>query len=157
MKNITLHRPTIDELSFRQQLLSDPATMAYNHAWGGTIDFPPERWAEWYARWVEEPSGQRFYRYIYDAAEDVFAGETAYHFDGELNTFLCDVIVRASCRGRGYGRRGLELLCEAAKLNGIERLSDNIAADNPSVSLFLRCGFYEVSRNKDYILVEKNL
>lgn len=157
MQSITLHRPTMDELLFRQQLLSDPATMSYNHAWGGTIDFPQERWADWYGRWVENPSDQRFYRYLYNKTENVFVGETAYHFDDDLNLYICDVIVRASCRGRGYGRRGLELLCEAAKLNGIERLSDNIAADNPSVSLFLKCGFCEVSRNRDYILVEKNL
>lgn len=157
MSAIVLYRPTIDELSFRRRLLADPATMAYNHAWGGTIDFPRERWADWYARWVEDTSGRRFYRYIRDGASGSFAGEAAYHFDDESDIYICDVIVHASCRGRGYGRQALSLLCEAAKANGVEKLCDNIAVDNPSVSLFLKCGFREIFRNEEYILVAKDL
>lgn len=157
MSTITLYRPTMEELLFRQQLLADPATMAFNHAWGGTIDFPRERWADWYARWVEDSSGERFYRYLYDGAADGFVGEAAYHFDGELDAYVCDVIVSASCRGRGYGGQGLALLCEAARENGIKRLCDNIAIDNPSVSLFLKAGFREIFRNEEYILVAKDL
>ena len=38
-----LHKPTREELRFRQELLSDPSTMSYNHAYGGTIVFPPAR------------------------------------------------------------------------------------------------------------------
>ena len=38
MSTVTLHQPTLEELSFRQSLLSDPDTMAYNRAWGGAID-----------------------------------------------------------------------------------------------------------------------
>lgn len=157
MPDVKLYRPTIDELSYRRQLLADPATMSYNHAWGGTIDFPQERWADWYARWMEDASGRKFYRYLYDEAAGVFVGETAYHFDDELGVYICDVIVHASCRGKGYGREGLLLLCEAAKANGVEKLCDNIALDNPSVQLFLKCGFREVSRNEEYILVGKDL
>lgn len=32
MADIVLYRPLLKELSFRQSLLSDPATMSYNHA-----------------------------------------------------------------------------------------------------------------------------
>lgn len=157
MSAITLHRPSLEELSFRQEFLADPATMAYNHAYGGTIDFPRERWADWYARWVEDGSVERFYRYLYDPQADAFVGEAAYHLDRELDGYICDVIVTAACRGRGYGTQGLALLCEAARANGVDRLWDNIAIDNPSVSLFLRAGFREVSRNEEYILVAKDL
>lgn len=45
---IQLYRPALQELSFRKTLLADPATMAYNAAWGGTIDFPEDRWETWY-------------------------------------------------------------------------------------------------------------
>ncbi|MBE6612903.1 MAG: GNAT family N-acetyltransferase [Ruminococcaceae bacterium] len=38
--------------------------------------------------------------------------EAAYHFVGE----------RPPYRGKGYGRKGLLLLCEAAKANGIKRV-----------------------------------
>lgn len=157
MSVILLHRPTFEELSFRQVLLGDPATMAYNHAYGGTIDFPRERWGDWYDRWVEDASGERFYRYLYDPRTGNFVGEAAYHHDVELDGYICDVIVPAACRGRGYGTQGLALLCAAAKANGVGRLYDNIAADNPSVTVFLRSGFREVSRNEEYILVVKDL
>lgn len=157
MSTIRLHRPAMDELSFRQKWLADPATMAFNHAYGGTIDFPRERWADWYARWVEDATGQRFYRYLYDAGQASFVGEAAYRFDGELEGYVCDVIVPAAYRGRGYGSRGLALLCQEAKERGVTRLQDNIAVDNPSVSLFLRSGFREMYRNNEYILVAKDL
>ncbi len=84
-------------------------------------------------------------------------GEAAYHFDSGLDGYLCDVTVLASRRGRGYGRQALELLCGAAKENGVSRLLDNIALDNPSVGLFLRCGFREIRRTEEYVLVARDL
>ncbi len=154
MPIVTLHRPALEELAFRQALLGDPDTMAFNHAYGGTIAFPRERWADWYGRWVEDASGERFYRYLYDAEADVFAGEVSYHLDEELGGYVCDVIVPAGLRGRGYGRQGLALLCQAAKDNGVPRLLDNI--DNPSAALFLKSGFREIGRNEEYVLVAKD-
>lgn len=44
------HRPTLQELHFRERLLSDEETMSYNAAWGGTIPFPAEKWESWYSR-----------------------------------------------------------------------------------------------------------
>ncbi len=157
MATLTLHRPALVELAFRQALLGDPDTMAYNHAWGGTIDFPGERWADWYARWVETPGTERFYRYLYAPEADAFVGEVAYHWDEELSEFLCDVIVPAACRGKGYGRRGLALLCDAARDNGITRLYDSIARDNPAVGLFLRSGFQVMRQTEQSFLVAKEL
>ena len=157
MADIALYRPLLKELSFRQSLLSDPATMSYNHAWGGTISFPPERWAEWYERWVAYGSAERFYRYLWDEGAGCFVGEVSYHWDDGFGAYICDIIVAASCRGRGIGAQGLALLCQAAKANGVDRLCDDIAADNPSVQLFLRAGFREISRNETYVLVEKKL
>lgn len=37
---ISLYKPEIDELWFRESMMADNATMSYNHAWGGTIPFP---------------------------------------------------------------------------------------------------------------------
>lgn len=151
---VVLHRPTYGELAFRRSLLADGPTMAYNHAYGGTIDFPEEKWADWYRRWVEEPD-RRFYRYL--RIEGTFVGEAAYRWDGELGEYLCDVVVAAQVRGRGYGTQGLALLCGAARENGVARLCDNIAIDNPSVRLFYKAGFRERLRNKEYIFVERDL
>lgn len=153
---VVLHRPAYGELAFRQSLLADGPTMAYNHAYGGTIAFPEEKWADWYRRWVEEPD-RRFYRCLRVEEAGTFVGEAAYHWDEEVGEYLCDVVVAAQVRGRGYGTQGLALLCQAAKENGVARLCDKIAIDNPSIRLFHRAGFRERSRNKEYVLVEKEL
>ena len=55
---LTLYKPEYEDLWFRQMMLADEDTMSYNHAWGGTIDFPEERWRKWYERWVEQPDGK---------------------------------------------------------------------------------------------------
>ena len=49
---IEAYRPAPEDMWFRQSLLADEETMAYNAAWGGTIAFPREAWAKWYARWL---------------------------------------------------------------------------------------------------------
>lgn len=157
MEHVSLYRPGLEELSFRQELLADPDTMAYNHAYGGTIRFPRERWVDWYARWVEDGTGERFYRCLRRESDGALVGEAAYHYDGELGEYLCDVLVSARYRGLGFGRQGLELLCAAAGKNGVKRLADNIAIDNPAAELLRRCGFRERLRNREYILLVKEL
>lgn len=75
----------------------------------------------------------------------------------EIKTDIADVVIYAPYRGKGYGRKALRLLCEIAKENGIKELYDDIAIDNSSVELFLKCGFEEVLRSNEYILVKKEL
>lgn len=150
-----LYEPHIGDLWFKKKMMGDEQTMSYNHAYGGTIPFPKEYWADWYDRWIATHDGKRFYRYIKD--EDTFVGEVAYHFDGERQHYIADVIIYAPHRGKGYGRKGLLLLCEAAKANGIKELYDDIAIDNSSVALFLKCGFTEVLRTSEYVLVKKEI
>lgn len=153
-----LRKPALSELSFRRQMLADPETMAYNEKWGGTIDFSREKWDGWYARWVRDTDGQRFYRYLYVPEAEAFVGEAAYHFDAELGQWLADVIVYAPFRGRGYGREGLRLLVQAARENGLAALCDNIAADNDAaLALFQSEGFRPVMRADDWILVKREL
>lgn len=157
MDGIILYRPKRDELDFREKCLGDPETMAYNHAYGGTIAFPRERWTDWYDRWIGAEAKDRFYRYLYHKPSQAFVGDVAYHYDGEFDEYMCEVLVAAQYRGRGFGRIGLNLLCAAARENGVKRLVDNIAVDNPSVRLFLGAGFRERLRTDEYILLEKEL
>ena len=152
---LTLYEPCVDDLWFRQQLLGDEQTMSYNHAYGGTIPFPQERWSDWHNKWIKNHDGRRFYRYLKEA--DRFVGEVSYHFEEEKRIYLADVIIYAPCRRKGYGRGGLLLLCEAAKENGVSELCDTIAIDNPSVKLFRKCGFAEVLQTNEYVLVRKAL
>ena len=156
MEKLTLYRPKLDELAYREKWLSDPETMSYNHAYGGTIPFPRERWADWYAWWIED-EGTRFFRYLRLGDGGEFVGNVSYHYDEECGEYECEVLIYAPYRGRGFGRQGLELLCEAARANGVKRLLDGIAIDNPSVSMFLRGGFRERMRTDEFILMEKEL
>lgn len=147
--------PTLEEMWFRQMLLADEETMAYNHAWGGTIPFPRQDWEEWYKSWVADPEGKRYYRYLKDG--DSFVGEAAYHYDPGCDGYVADIIILASFRGRGYGSRALEMLCSAARENGITVLYDDIASDNTAAAMFLRHGFREVYRTEEKILLRKDL
>ena len=152
---IELYKPQIEDLWFREKMLSDDQTMSYNHAYGGTISFPKEKWERWYNRWILEPENKQFYRYIKE--NDDFLGEVAYHYDEERRIYIADVIIYAPYRRKGYGRQALLLLCETARSNGVSVLFDDIAIDNSSITLFLKCGFVEVVRTNEYVLVRKEL
>ena len=159
MKNktaVSFYKPRIEDLWFREAMLADPDTMSYNAAWGGTIPFPREDWDDWYDYWVANPD-RRFYRYITTGESRAFVGEAAYHYDAELQVYITDVIIPAKSRGRGYGKAGLKLLCEAAKKAGITELYDNIAIDNPGIRMFLSFGFQEEYRTDEIIMLRKSL
>lgn len=147
--------PALEDIWFRESLMADEETMAYNHAWGGTIPFPKEDWAEWYDYWVINHEGKRYYRYLKD--ENGFVGEIAYHYDSEYDGYVANIIIHSKYRGQGYGAQGLTLLCEAAKAAGITELYDDIAIDNTAIRLFLKQGFYECCRTEEIILLKKEL
>ncbi len=153
---VTFYKPKLEDLWFRRAMLEDPETMSYNRAWGGTIPFPREKWADWYDCWVANPE-KRFYRYIMTGEDGAFAGEAAWHYDPDLNVYLADIIIAAERRRQGFGKAGLLLLCETAGREGIPALYDNIAAGNPGISLFLQCGFREEYRTEEIIMLKKTL
>lgn len=92
-----------------------------------------------------------------DAVSNEFVGEIAYHYDNERNILICSIIVYAKYRGNGYGTQGLQLLCKAAKENGITELYDDISSNNPAVKLFLNNGFEIDHSTNDIITVKKIL
>ena len=153
---LELVRPEYDDLWFRESLMADEETMFYNAKWGGTIPFPQEEWEPWYDAWIRNPGNNRYYRYLRND-ENNFVGEIAYHYDRHRDIFICDVIVLAKYRNHGYGSEGLQLLCEAAKANGITVMHDDIAADNPSYKLFLKNGFEVDYQNEEVVMVKKVL
>ncbi len=153
---ITLYTPSLEDLWFRQEMLADEQTMSYNRAWGGTIPFPKEEWQGWYHHWIVNHENKRYYRYLMDNAGR-FIGEAAYHYDSGRGIHTADVIVHAPYRGKGYGGTGLELLCSAAKRNGVSVLYDDIAIDNPAITMFLKHGFIEEYRTDKIIMLKKEL
>ena len=154
--DISFYIPSLDDLWFRQSMMADPETMSYNRAWGGTIPFPRDKWEKWYEIWVKNPE-KRFYRYITAGKSRSYVGEAAYRYEETRGIYLADIIISAKCRGKGYGKAGLERLCAAARQAGIPELYDDIAADNPGIALFLKCGFREVSRTEGIILLKRDL
>lgn len=154
---LKLVKPELRELSFRQRMLSDEQTMSYNARWGGAIGFPEERWENWYRRWIGSEDTRYFYRFLYSGKLLAYVGEVAYHFEPETARYLCDVIIYHPYRRKGFGSRGLSLLCDAARERGIEMLYDDIALDNPSVAMFLKAGFSEVCRDESTCTVRKPL
>lgn len=153
---IRAYIPKPEDLRFRQTLLADPETMAYNHAWGGTIAFPKEKWNGWYDTWIAHTEGKRFYRYL-ENDENEFVGEIAYHYDEARAIHIADILVLAKYRGNGFGKLGLQMLCELAKSNGVNILYDDIAVDNPAVKMFLDNGFHEEYRTDEIIMLKKIL
>lgn len=147
-------KPELEDLWFRESMMADIETMSYNDAWGGTIPFPKEDWEEWYTLWVRNSGQERYYRYLKDDANKVFVGEISYYFDKLRNIYICDVIIKAEFRKQGFGTQGIQLLCEAAKANGVEALYDDIAADNPSVHLFIKNGFSIEFQNDEIVMVK---
>ncbi len=154
---VSLHVPGYDELWFRQRILSDPETMSYNNAWGGTIPFPEEEWRKWYDRWINPGDERRYYRYVAIGNSKFYVGEVAYHFSLKKNYWLIDVIIYAKYCRKGYGREALCLLCEEARKNGITELRDNIAIDNPGIKMFKQAGFVEEYRTNEIIMLKKTL
>ena len=61
---LTLVKPAFEDLWFKEKLMADEETMAYNARWGGTIPFPEDMWESWYESWVRNPGGNRYYRYL---------------------------------------------------------------------------------------------
>lgn len=153
---LSLYEPKYDDLWFRQMLLDDEETMSYNHAWGGTISFPKEKWQDWYNSWIIKHDNERYYRYLKNE-DGQFVGEIAYHFDEEIKGDIANVIIYSPYRRKGYGKQALELLCSVAKKNGIATIYDDIAIDNSAIQLFLDNGFIEVYRTKEKIILKKEL
>lgn len=156
ISEVSLYKPCLDDLWFREAILADPDTMSYNNAWGGTIPFPREIWNDWFDCWIANPQ-KRFYRYITTGKSRSFVGEAAYHYDPDMDLYLADIIISAKSRRLGFGKAGLLLLCEAAKNEKIPELYDNIAIDNPGISLFFQCGFEEEYRTEEIIMLKKTL
>lgn len=62
MEQLQLYIPKLEDLWFREKMMSDPVTMSYNKGWDvkypgyhrdtGCVDFPREQWESWYRDWI---------------------------------------------------------------------------------------------------------
>ena len=157
MDRLYLHVPAPEELGYREKLLADPATMAYNRGYDvdyegyhrdtGCIDFPEAAWAQWH-RWFIGNEPDRFYAYVVRKSDRAFIGEVNLHRSGESGWHDMGIVLEAKYRGMGYAEEALSLLLShgfeemgaAAVQNDFE---DSRAA---AVRTHLACGFRVVCR-----------
>jgi GNAT superfamily N-acetyltransferase len=119
---LSLHVPQLEELWYRERLLAQPETMAYNRGDDlpfdgydretGCIAFPREKWAKWHA-WFVGNEPHRFYAYL-KRREGTFVGEVNFHVPEGQEEAEMGVVIEARHRGRGYARQALDLLCDRA-------------------------------------------
>lgn len=67
------------------------------------------------------------------------------------------IVINGDCRGRGYGREALDLLCDYAEhVLDLHQLYAYIFEDNaPARQLFASCGFREVTLIPEWVFSDK--
>lgn len=149
---LTLIPASREHMPFREALLADPATMAYNARWAppdGTLPFPESGWDSWLARWTnQEP--ERFCGYV--AQENgTLVGEVCWYDHGDG----MGVVIHADHRGKGYGAQALQLLAERAfshpEITHLENQFESTRA--PALNLHLHFGFQQAGTDDEGNLV----
>ncbi len=174
MNKISLHIPTIEELWFRKEFLSDPKTMEYNagydvnyegyHYQTGCIDFDKSNWESWYNRKLNNPNF--FYAYIKDNETNQFVGECNLSIDTLSKTASIGIVIKNEFQGKHYMRPALELLINEAKQRNIKVLTNTVPKSREkALKVFFSMGFQKVEeingfkfgKNEIIYMIEKNL
>ncbi len=163
--NLKLLIPTYEQMSYRKQLLEDPATMDYNkgynldfegyHKETGCFDFPESEWRNWYDAWIGvEP--ERYYAYIYDEDKDVFVGDVCLHYDEKMNSYGIGIVIEGKYRGKGYSKEGLKLLMDKAfRELDVKSVYDDFEVDRVAAyNLFINFGFKILKKEGNIVYVE---
>ncbi len=163
-ETVHLHIPSLDELLYRQKIMQDPATMAYNKGYDidspdydretGCILFPRDEWEGWYDYFVgSEP--ERFYAYIVRDADGAFIGEVNLHRSGCGPWHEMGIVIEACYRGQGNSRCALKLLLEHAfeKMNATEVRNDFEETRIAAMKTHLSVGFEELERKDGIVLL----
>lgn len=154
MNNLSLYVPKIEDYYYEQKIQSDPLSMNYNagydvsyygyHYDTGCIDFPKEKWKDIYNKRKHKDI---YFAYIKNNNLKEFIGYVNYHYNKSDNRYYCGILIEAKYRGKGYSKKSLELLCDAARENGIKELYDNFEIDRKNtLKLFKAVGFEVVEK-----------
>lgn len=138
--------------AFRQAMMADPATMAYNAPWfppEGTIPFPEAEWDAFLAG-CRDREPEAFLGFL-ENKEGQLVGEVNWHDNGRG----MGIVIKAEYRGRGYGGQGLELLKERAFAHPeIPCLENNFESERDhALAMHLHAGFVPAGRDRDGYLV----
>lgn len=155
MDELELYVPKLDDLWFRQKMMSDSVTMSYNANWNvewdgyhkdtGCIDFPESEWVEWYEYWIGNKP-ECFYTYIKRRIDGAWIGEVNFHYSPEKNWWDMGIVIGAPYRGKGYSVPALRLMLNYAFCNcGISILHNGFEVTRPAaLRTHLSAGFEEM-------------
>ncbi len=150
-----LQVPRLEEMGYREKLLSQPETMYYNKGYKlnfknydnetGCIRFPKFEWKSWYSYWFgHEPD--RYYAYIKKIDDNIPIGEVNFHFNEKEGKHFIGIVIEAKYRGRGYSVESLGLLekhaFEKCKINVLH--NDFEIERKSAVAAHKHAGFIEV-------------
>lgn len=157
-----LHIPSLDELWYRQRIMSDPDTMSYNRGYDlsfsgyhkdtGCIDFPEGEWKDWYDYFIgREP--ERYYAYIARREDGTFIGEVNVHREPGAPWHEMGVVIEAKHRGMGYASEALGLLLrQAFEVLGADAVHNDFEdIRGAAAQAHLSAGFSEHSRSAGFL------
>lgn len=152
--NLELYIPKLEDYWYEEKIQSDPNTMNYNAGYDvsyygynydtGCISFHKEKWEETYKKRQDK---NIFFAYLKHG--DIFVGYVNYHYNKLDDIYECGIVIESIHRGKGYSKKGLKLLCDKAKENGIKELYDTFEKDRTtSLKVFESVGFEMVKEIK---------
>lgn len=122
-ERVYFHIPKIEELAYRQKIMSQSDTMNYNkgydvsydgyHKDTGCIDFPEYKWEDWHSDRVNNKP-KYFYAYITKKDDNCFIGEVNLNWNDNKKWYEMGIVVEGKHRGNGYSLEGIKKLMEVA-------------------------------------------
>lgn len=157
MKNIELYTPSVNELWFRQECMSDSKTMSYNagydvsydgyHYETGCIDFPNEKWEAWFQDKMKNPNF--FYAYILDKDSNNFVGYVNFNLNPETKKATMGIVIKNEYRGQGYMKPAMLLLIQCATRKQVKSLTDTVPESRKhALKVFYDLGFNKMREFK---------
>lgn len=148
MKKVVLIKPEYDDLWFRQKVMSDSESMAYNagydvsysgyHYETGCIDFPKSEWMGFCEKLKNE---NFFYAYIKDCDSGEFVGYLNFKKDEE-GVASMGIVIYSLFRGMGYMRPAMQELIKKARELGVIKLTDSVPLSREgALKVFYDMGF----------------
>ena len=137
---ISLRKPTLENLKFIQWLWSDPETMA---PVGGPIVLDDDGARDWFENVISPGSPEDDYRLIVHQG-DTPVGEISYHrLDPGTMTADLNIKIASPHRGKGYGKKALLLFLDTFfNKTGGQVMQDKVGIRNIHGRNFLMdCGF----------------
>ena len=156
MNRLYLKIPTLENLKYRKEYLSDSNTMSYNIGYqkfdgynpiNGTINFTEDKWEEWLLKWTNNK--ERFFAYLVTKSDDKIIGNVAFHYDSNYGMYMVEILIIYSCRQNGYSIDGLKLLCDVAfSQYHVNALMNQIPIERISaIKAHKKMGFIECQEN----------